>query len=252
MLQCAKIADLQNTEGTASTTTVCSLHVDTRTRVEVVAFRWHLGIPFVGCCALGALFGLVAYQGNAHHISSDTLFVRESYTPVNTMARGHDDEHGGGVSLYSWELLWWAYVWILHIILVSCLTSPVDIFDTALVVGFGCLGLMYLCKPRNGSGRGDDEEAVDGKVGHLQLVVTATLVLCVWIAATSIPHAYEPDRMWLLGLLLGMDALMLFIHLSDSVPTMYTVLMGRLTYTILSNCALGYAYWVLPDRLEER
>lgn len=219
--------------------TVCELQVDTLHRVKVVAYRWHLALPFVGCCALGALFGMVAYHDNAQYISSDILFDRDAYAPVH-----HDGLEK--MSLYSWELVWWAYVWSLHIVLVSCVTSPVDIFDTALVVGFGCLALMFLCRPRENQDCGGGAQK-----GYMQTAVALMLAFCVWLAVTSIPHAYEPDRMWLLSILLGLDGLMLFVHMSDYMPTMYTVLMGRVTYTVLANCALVYAYWVLLDRLSE-
>ena len=43
----------------------------------------------------------------------------------------------------------------------------------------------------------------------------------------------------------------MIFHLSNTMPTMYTVLMGRLMYTVLANCILIYAYWVLPYRLQE-
>ena len=121
-------------------------------------------------------------------------------------------------------------------------------FDTALVVGFSCTCLMFLCRPREGRDADGDHSS---PAGPFPLVVAAVLITCVWLAMSSVPHVYESDRMWLLGILLGMDALMLFIHLSDTMPTMYTVLMGRLTYTVLANGILIYAYWVLPDRLQE-
>lgn len=217
----------------------CMLKVDQVHRIEVYAYRWHMALPFVGCCALGGLFGLVTFQENAQYISSDILFDLDAYVPV------HQDRMERA-SLYSWELVWWAYVWTLHILLVSCITSPVDIFDTGMVVGFGCLALMFLCRPRDG---GHTEG--NSRQGYMQMVVALVLILCVWLAITSIPHAYETDRMWLLGCLLAMDALMLFVHLSDSMPTMYTVLMGRVTYMVLCNSILVYAYWVLQDRLQE-
>lgn len=227
----------------------CRLGVDTEQRLEVAAFRVHMGMLFVGCCSLGALFGMVAFKENAQYISSELLFTRDSYAPVEMRSFSHHDgSGGGGISLYSWELVWWGYIWALHIILVSCLTSPVDIFDTALVVGFSCTCLMFLCRPREGRDADGDHSS---PAGPFPLVVAAVLITCVWLAMSSVPHVYESDRMWLLGILLGMDALMLFIHLSDTMPTMYTVLMGRLTYTVLANGILIYTYWVLPDRLQE-
>lgn len=57
--------------------------------------------------------------------------------------------------------------------------------------------------------------------------------------------------MWLLGLLVAMDILLLVVHGYDSMPTMYTIVMGRLTFITLMNLSLGYAFIVLKDRLEE-
>lgn len=64
-------------------------------------------------------------------------------------------------------------------------------------------------------------------------------------------QVYEPDRMWLLCLLVLLDVLLLVVHGYDNMPTMYTIVMGRLTFITLMNLSLGYAFGVLKDRLEE-
>lgn len=62
---------------------------------------------------------------------------------------------------------------------------------------------------------------------------------------------YESDRMWLLGIIVFLDVLLLVIHMYDSMPTMYTIIMGRLTYITLMNVSLAYSFLTLKDRLEE-
>ncbi len=48
-----------------------------------------------------------------------------------------------------------------------------------------------------------------------------------------------------------LDGLLLLIHMYDSLPTMYTIAMGRLTYVTLGNLLFSLAYATLEDRLEE-
>lgn len=51
--------------------------------------------------------------------------------------------------------------------------------------------------------------------------------------------------------MLVFDGLLLLVHMYDALPTMYTVVMGRLTYVSLVNLWLAYAFRSLDDRLSE-
>lgn len=85
----------------------------------------------------------------------------------------------------------------------------------------------------------------------VQAVVLSCLIGCTWITFASIPHVYEADRAWLFLCLLLLDGLLLLVHMYDGTPTMYTIVMGRLTYVSLANLCLAYAFYSLEDRLEE-
>lgn len=85
----------------------------------------------------------------------------------------------------------------------------------------------------------------------MQGLVLSTLIVCTWLTFTSIPHAYQQDRLWLMGVLTTIDGLLLLIHMYDSLPTMYTIVMGRLTYITLGNMLFSFAFATLEDRLSE-
>jgi hypothetical protein len=50
--------------------------------------------------------------------------------------------------------------------------------------------------------------------------------------------------------MLGLDIFLLVVHLYDTIPTMYTISMGRLTIVALMNSIMAYAFMQLKDRLE--
>ena len=77
------------------------------------------------------------------------------------------------------------------------------------------------------------------------------MVVCTWLTFTSIPHAYQHDRLWLMGILSALDGLLLLVHMYDSLPTMYTITMGRLNYVTLGNMLFSLAFAILEDRLSE-
>lgn len=176
-------------------------------------------------------------------INVNVLFAPESYAPV-------PGNHDSGASLYTWELIFWGYVFMVHAVLMVVLTSPVDIFDTTISVLFTILCLMFLCRPRgnhhDGGGGGGGSNSGSGA----QSMVLVTLVTCTWLTFSSIPHVYEPDRLWLLGILIVLDMLLLLVHMYDGMPTMHTIVMGRLTFISLTNLSLAYAFMTLHDRLE--
>lgn len=154
--------------------------------------------------------------------------------------------------MYTWEMIFWAYVFMVHVVLVAVLTSPVDIFDTAVVVMFSIICLMYLCRPRsNNPDSGDAGDRTLGGGGMAQAGVLTTLLVCTWLTFTSIPHMYEQDRAWLFAVLLVLDGLLLLVHMYDGMPTMYTIVMGRLTFVNLVNIVLAYAFATLKDRLDQ-
>jgi hypothetical protein len=82
-------------------------------------------------------------------------------------------------------------------------------------------------------------------------VVLSCLILSTWVTFSSIPQVYEPDRAWLFLCIVLLDCLLLLVHMYDSMPTMYTIVMGRLTFVMLANLCLSYSYYSLKDRLEE-
>lgn len=120
-------------------------------------------------------------------LSMDMMFVVDSYIPMG--------RHGGGGSgsgsLYTWELLFWGYILCVHSVLLVTLASPVDVFDTTVVVSFTVLCMAFLCKPRQ---EGEGGGGGGGGGGATQAIVLCVLVLSAWLALTSIPHAYEVSR----------------------------------------------------------
>lgn len=54
-----------------------------------------------------------------------------------------------------------------------------------------------------------------------------------------------------MGVLGTLDGLLLLVHMYDGLPTMYTIVMGRLTYVILGNMLFSLAFAILEDRLSE-
>ena len=208
----------------------CASVVDKQHRMDVVVYHMSMGVPFLLCCIVGTIFFVLTKKEDNNIINTNLLFAPESYQPVSA--------HGS--SLYTWELFFWGYVLLVHAVLVTVLTSPVDIFDTFISVLFTTLCLMFLCRPRDEAGSGSGAQAV----------VVSTLLVCLWLTFASIPHVYEPDRVWLLVVLILLDMLLLLVHLYDGLPTMYTIVMGRLTFISLVNLSLAYAFVILEDRLE--
>ena len=114
------------------------------------------------------------------------LFEVQSYSvlQLNRLAAGRTGG-GGSNPLYTWELSWWAYVAMLNTTLVTICTSPVDVYDTLTAMGFGFLGLMYICRPKTTS-YGDQAAGAGGG----DWMVMAVLMLCIWLSYTSIPHIH--------------------------------------------------------------
>jgi hypothetical protein len=208
----------------------CARVVDKQKSMDVTVYHVSMGVPFLLCCIVGTIFYVLTKKEDNNIINADLSFAPESYQPVT---------NGDGTSLYTWELIFWGYVLLVHTVLVTALTSPVDIFDTAISVLFTTLCLMFLCRPRSGN-----------TGGGVQVAVVSTLLVCTWLTFTSIPHVYEPDRLWLLVILVLLDTLLLLVHMYDGIPTMYTIVMGRLTFISLVNLSLAYAFTTLKDRLD--
>lgn len=257
----------------------CERVVDQPGRLRVDVYHVSMGVPFIACCILGAIFcSLTRKEVRAvshpvdrnvfldmcdsltnillHFVEQDStvfnlnnMFTPDTYAPVGggTDYDGHGGG-GGGSSMYTWELVFWGYVGVVHWVLVSVLTSPCDIFDTVVSIGFAVICLMFLCRPR---GESRDGSTGTGGVAGLQGLVLSVLLLCTWLTFSSIPHAYEEDRGWLFASMLVMDGLLLFVHMYDSMPTMYTIVMGRLTYVSLVNMWLAFAFYSLDDRLSQ-
>lgn len=225
----------------------CDRVVDQPARLHVHVYHMSMDIPFIMACLVGTVFCALTKKED-QVFSVNLLFIPDTYTPVNVR---------DGNSVYSWELVFWVYVLLVHVVLVTALTSPVDVFDTAIVVLFSMLCLMYLCRPRGNQGSSssssahmsDDQLPANG--GMVQAGVLSVLLICTWLTFTSIPHMYEQDRAWLFAILLVLDALLLVVHMYDGMPTMYTIVMGRLTFVILMNVVLAYSFAALQDRLDQ-
>jgi hypothetical protein len=219
--------------------THCERVVDQPARLQVNVYHSSMGIPFIICCMIGTIFCHLTKKEKGMVFNVNLMFVPDTYAPVQTNADYGIHEESS--SLYTWEIVFWAYVFALHGALVACLTSPVDVFDAAVAVLFGTLCFMFLCRPR-GNNMG---------AATMQGLVLSTLIVCTWLTFTSIPHAYQQDRLWLMGVLTTIDGLLLLIHMYDSLPTMYTIVMGRLTYITLGNMLFSLAFATLEDRLSE-
>lgn len=184
-------------------------------------------------------------------MNMDMLFIPDSYQDHVYSSSSPDGGRGNG--LYTWELVFWGYTLAVHCALILAATSPVDLFDTVTIIAFSLLCIMYLCKPRMDHQHGSDHAAGPSGTGSSSVfksMVMMVLMLCTWLAFTSIPHVYEADRLWLLLCLVSLDVFLLIAHLYDSMPSMYTICMGRLTYTALMNLLVAYAFYSLKDRLQ--
>jgi hypothetical protein len=208
----------------------CKRVVDQPKRLQVDVYHMSMSIPFLLTCSCGAAFCIMT---NRDIISSNILFTMDTYDPEFSVTRN--------MNLYMWELVFWAYVSLSHVAFVLSLTSPVDIFDMLVILSFSIFCLMFLCRPR---------KAEDSIANTFRSMVIATLLVSTWLTFTSIPHIYEEDRLWFFACMLGLDIFLLVIHLYDSIPTMYTISMGRLTIVALMNSIMAYAFMQLKDRLE--
>ena len=217
----------------------CKRVVDQPARLQVDVYHSAMGIPFLAVCIIGAVFCSLTRKERDMVFNMNIMFTPDTYAPLH----GGGDESSSSSSLYTWELVFWSYVLLLHVVLVVCLTSPVDVFDATVAILFGLLCFMFLCRPRGNTNVSHG--------GTLQGIVLATLLVCVWLTFTSIPHVYQQDRLWLMAVLTSLDGLLLLIHMYDNMPTMYTIVMGRLTYVTLGNVVLSYAFATLEDRLSE-
>lgn len=245
----------------------CRRVVDTTQRLSVNVFHVSMAVPFLMCCVVGAVFSVITSKQDAAGMgvfSSEEPFATSTYASASSSssARGGKYETGGGNpgSLYAWELVYWLYVALVHCTLLTTLTSPVDIFDTLITTVVTVLSLMFLCRPRDfnddGGGGGGESGGGGGGCGNgatnstgIQSVVMCILLATTWLGFSSIPHNYEEDRIWLFATLLSLDVLALVVHMYDTVPSMYTVVMGRLTYVTCLNIAMAYAFYTLEHRL---
>lgn len=239
---------------------ICAVVVDQPRRMSVMVYHISMGIPFLLTCCIGAMFCIMTSKEDVSLLNMDTYFIPDSFAPSENGDRhGGRGGGGGGGGLYTWEVVFWVYTFCVHCTLVTAVSSPVDIFDTAIIVSFSILCIMYLCRPRMSNGNGGDNSfsvsgsdvGSGGGGGGMQAMVIMVLALSTWLAFTSVPHVYESDRMWLLASLVVMDSFLLVVHLYDTLPTMYTISMGRLTYTTLVNFLIAYSYYSLKDRLQE-
>jgi hypothetical protein len=207
-------------------------------------------------------------------IDVELSYVPTTYEPVGVEERARrrrapgsvvfaqHDENGGApkTGLYGWEAVFWGYVLAVHATVLVTVTSPVDIFDTVVMVLFSVGCLAYLCRPRaqpRRPGDGDDDEEafrasrpmVDPDSPVVHTTVLGTLMIATWLGFTSIPHAYEHDRLWFFSGLVCLDALLLVVHMYDTMPTMYTIVMGRLTYVTVFNALMAASFCLLRHRL---
>ena len=199
-----------------------------------------------------------AYHGL---ISVDLLFLVETYSmdlPSSSlgMRAGSGGVAGGGLggggrgnSLYRWECTFWIYVVAAHLVVVLMLGSPVDVFDYAVTVAFQILCIMFLCRPRQSDNSDFDSAANSMSSAHL--FVLSILLLVAANSFASIPHVYEADRLWALAILVVLDILLLVVHLYDHVPTMYTIVMGRLIYVVGMEGLLVAVFYCFKHRLDK-
>jgi hypothetical protein len=120
----------------------CERVVDQPRRLRVEVYHLSMAVPFVACTAVGAIFCSLTSREGSNIFSMNLLFVPDSYSPVGH----HLDDSGGSSPMYTWELVFWLYVLLLHCTLVPTITSPVDVFDTAVSVIVGVASIMFLCR----------------------------------------------------------------------------------------------------------
>lgn len=132
--------------------THCERVVDQPGRLNVNVYHLSMGIPFIVGCMIGTIFCHLTKKERGTVFNVNVMFVPDTYTPVSTnMDYGIQEQSS---SLYTWEIAFWVYIFVVHSILLACLTSPVDIFDTAVSVMFGTLCFMFLCRPRGNNNMG--------------------------------------------------------------------------------------------------
>lgn len=226
----------------------CEYTVDHANRLQVTAYHVSMGVPCILVCLLGCFFALTTSKENAMHgimSSTDLLFIVETYSMEMKSASHHHN------TLYRWECIFWGYVFWVHLVIVLMLASPVDVFDCMVIISFQILCIMYLCRPRQ-----CDAENALWEVGNkksnsswFQGFVFVLLLFIAWNSFASIPHAYEGERIWSLVVLLAMDILLLVVHMYDHMPTMYTICMGRLLYTIVLNACVICMFATFHHRL---
>ncbi len=237
----------------------CEYQVDNIHRIQVNAYHVGMGFPCLLVCVVGCLFSVMTSKEAAAHaglMTADLLFIVQTYAGETSQGRRN--------TLYRWECVFWGYVFLVHVFAVMMLASPVDVFDCIVIVSFQQLCIMYLCRPRQANS--DDTECRDGGGGigmyslvhaeqnnsshaggangtWMQAILGILLLFIAWNNFMSIPHVYEADRVWAFAILVGMDLLLLVVHLYDYVPTMYTIIMGRFLYVVvMSATILGMLY----------
>lgn len=205
-------------------------------RLKVRTYHVSMGFFFVITCCIAAVWSIMTSKENARGgiISSEINFTIDVYQ------QDHDYNRN---DLYRWEVVFWMFVGAVHICLMLPLTSPVDGFDCMVICCFALLCIMYLCKPRN------LEESAASIASPTHGAVLCLLLMVLWMAFTSIPHIYEADRLWLLGGVFFLDSLLIVTHVYDSIPTMYTIVMGRLIYTVSMEALVVTAFYCLKHRL---
>lgn len=121
------------------------LQVD-RTRLQVFAYHVSMGLPCLIAIGLGCIFAIATHKETVTHglMSPDLLFIGETYS----MDLIGERSHGGRNPFYRWECLFWVYVFVIHVVFIVLITSPLDIFDCTLTVTLFILSIMYLCRPR--------------------------------------------------------------------------------------------------------
>jgi hypothetical protein len=265
VVMCQKNIKVQLADGTV--TQHCEYQVDHIHRIHVDAYHVSMGLPILLVCGVGCVFALMTSKESAMHsglMTADMLFVVGTYSP-DLSSSSH---HGRRNTLYRWECVFWLYVFVLHLIVVLMLASPVDVFDCIVIVVLQQLCFMYLCRPRQCDSTDGDEGGGYGlyslasgsgstyEQGSLsssswgQGVLVCLLLVLAFNNFASIPHAYEEDRVWAFGVLLAMDLLLLVVHMYDHVPTMYTIIMGRMLYVIVLNVSVLSMFYMYRHRLQ--
>jgi hypothetical protein len=237
-----------------------------RPRIKIYAYHIPMGIPCILVYLLAVFFAFTTSKEAAYHglISADLLFMVETYCMELSCSDGiglaNMGSGGGGRrsfnTLYRWECTFWVYVFAVHVVLLLMLASPVDVFDFAVTAIFHILCIMYLCRPRPSD---SDDSGYEGGAGggmYSQSSMTQSFVMCflVLIAINTficIPHVYEGERLWALCILLVFDSLLLITHLYDHIPTMYTIVMGRLIYVVGVQLVIVLMFFCFKHRLQK-